>query len=526
MATAQRALQSDALDALFDSLPESSQEIALEVAKQAEQLEPIQMPALPMTKMQGGDFDRRYHPDAANGLFRAWQTALSTTSVEDEGTPAGLLDREAVLRRLRSEQAVMDGYLRLYVEYWTRTVPEMASAKSYDTWNEYRDDLRLMTVFEVIGTLGTYAQRVRRAMDVLPSGLDTVLANRVLNIRNVLTAESGSLGNAAAETQWTNAINTWIEMGEDGTRGRERLLELTPTQFRSRYLGSAYKGSQGGGSPYFESVVKAGIRVLAGGSENEAHAAFSRLTGEYRAFPFCTGVETQLGPEQLLTAAGDVRTLARLQSASSSSSAAAVTIGEGAETIFADVNTLLQRMTGGRVLNTPSERAWFEGIEQIAQWLAPGGQGLTAELVVLPYNQQPATAGVDRFRHMQIDRGGGVLSASDGISEIPTNFAKPQTGISVPVGTAGDVKLRFRTVPSEDFVSVAALDGPWAMVGLLLDSEASLVEDEQGFEGVWRVPVTIVEPSGDRTDYWIGVRFSHPVPDRSAWLDVSAWPRP
>lgn len=525
LATAQRALQTDALDALFDSLPDSSQDIALGVAKQAELLEQIQMPTIPMTMMQGGTFDRRYHPDAANALFRAWETALSTTRIADEGTPDQLLNHEAVLRRLRSEQAVMDGYLRLYVDYWTRRIPEMASAKSYEAWGAYREDLRHITVFEVIGTLGVYTQRVRLALDVLPSNLETGLARRVESVRVSLAAQSESLGNAAAENLWANAILTWIELGEDGARARESLLRLTPTQFRSRYLG-AYKGSQGGGSPYFESVVKAGIRVLAGGSQSEAQAAFTRLTDDYRAFPLCTGVETQLGPEQMRAAAEDVRTLARLQAASPSSSAAAETIGEGAETIFEDVNTLLQRMTGGQVLNTQSERAWLGGVEQISQWLAPGGQGLTAELVILPYDQQPATDGVDRFRHMQVVRGAGALSMADGISEIPTNNARPQTGISVPVGRAGDVELQFRTVPSEGFVSVARLDGPWAMVKLLLDPEASLVEDEPGFEGVWRVPVLIVEPSGAGTDYWIGVRFSHPVPERSAWLDVSVWPSP
>ncbi len=523
--SARRSLQTDAIDGLFEALPESPREIGLEVASRAETLDPIPMPDIPLTMMRGGSFDRRYHPDAANALLRAWETALTATRAPARGEPRQLLDRERVLRRLRSEQAVMDGYLRLYVDYWTRRVPELAGAKAYDSWADFRADLRLLTVFEVIGTLDVYAQRVRVALDALPADLDPGLSRRVQNAREALAGQSSSLSVVAVENLWTSAINSWIELGDDGVRARDRIMALTPTRFRSDYLG-AFKGDEGGGSPYFESVVSEGIRVLAGGSQSEAQSAYSRIVRDSRVFPICTGVESQLEPGRLESFAADVRTLVRLQPATDRSGPAADTIGEGDETIYRSVNDLLKRMTTGEVINTPSARTWFEGLEQIAAWLAPGGEGLTAELLILPYTQQVSTAGADRFRHVQVVRGSGAIATTDGVTDIPTDSARAQTGLETIIGAEEGVELRFRTVPGEDFDNVASLDDPWSIVGLVLDPRASIVEDEPGFEGVWKAPVSIVEGSGRRTDYWIGIRFSHPMPDPSVWVDGGAWPRP
>src|SRR5690606_28576076 len=101
-------------------------------------------PTLPMTRMDGGAFKIRFHPQAAERALSQWAILMRSMAAPGAAGATGprVLEAAALRERSAAARRIYEQYLGEYVEYWSRTVPEVEAAVVDAEWPEFLAGLR------------------------------------------------------------------------------------------------------------------------------------------------------------------------------------------------------------------------------------------------------------------------------------------------------------------------------------------------------------------------------------------------
>lgn len=504
---AQRKRLTDRFADVIDLLGSSSSSVAEAVEDEAVDLDPLERPDIAMTATDGGDFELRYLPEAATRLFEVWSDidgALGNPN--GDGMPV-VLNADDLDRDYRRRRSAVEGYIDEYLDYWTITVREDASVEGYSDWAEFYGDLRRLRARDVAEALAMISESSRVAAEAVLVLDGSRFAGDAQDLIDRSSEERSTLERRRSQRDWDDAFEEWVQLGEDSERARAALLDLRAADFERDFIPDYAEEGDDEGIWYFGSLYRQGLRALTDSSQGGARRALNELRDLARAFPLDPEGAGSLTIDEFRRAQELVVDLEpALQSIEREEEGRL--IGEGARIAYDELEDLMGSLRDEDLIRSNAEREWIAAIDDVLQWLDPDRGGLHAEVVVLPYGEQPDPRAANTYAFLELSQSGRtVLGTRDA-----RNRFESDTELAIPA--ENPIEIRFRRVQGADPTGEAFFEAPWGMIRHVFGGELPERADRtEGLEDVWKVPVEITDGAETRT-YWIGLRFNRPVPPR------------
>ena len=256
--------------------------------------------------------------------------------------------------------------------------------------------------------------------------------------------------------------------------------------------------------------------------------AVAELSESHKAFPFCRTKDLR----QELASDKAQRALELLGQLKGSDDEAALGLGALVKQgvgggFYKEVrDQMLKLLSTARTLAVGGHRRWYKRIAAVGDALA-NSPPLACEVFVLPFTEQknrPNIDGVDLrdapltpHRYFEVHAGDNRVG-----QRMQTD--NPPSG-DLPRVTIPGKKISiqfFHHEQSKHADAIAEADAPWTLIKSLHALDA--ISDDKDKQQ-WKVCLILKDMAGVRYYYWIGLRFSRPIPKLDAWPTESDWPQ-
>ncbi|MCW5753857.1 MAG: hypothetical protein KIT24_04010 [Phycisphaeraceae bacterium] len=357
---ANRKLLHDFVRASLDGVADEQR--VVELVRDRVVPESLMRPRVPFTRLSEGDpLDARYHPAAAEELFKAFAAVEALVGQERPGASAfeAPLDRGSLGERAKVSQTAVRRYADSYARYWSDEIEALLAVNVKADWDSARNGLidgsrfsvrQINTTLFELYTLADEALGFAQA--VQPGAFERERA-RLRDKKDLVDFDSRKGREYRGIVQ--SAIDKWTQASDPGlTRGL--ILGLSQRSFQRDFLGEGtlIAGSEDG-VPYYAGIIKWVLESLVERCESDGRESFRQIVQGYRQFPLCADGGGDLSLEQVRSAA---QQLARVTRIGTSREWGPDTIGGGENVSAADLRVLIDRLRAGGDLTRP-ERDWM-----------------------------------------------------------------------------------------------------------------------------------------------------------------------
>lgn len=500
---------------------------------QAQDLAPIERPTVPMTRMDGGNFDAAYHPQAAASIFAIVEQVQTRVGSDDtdSGHDELPLDVDVLQTRFDDLRDDLRDYAGAYVRYWTQDVAGDLEIDPPDGgWPEMHAQLPRSR--EVNRVLRVLAQTQLAALE-LPAAVDRLMRS---SDRDRIVAERRHLGRSIEaldpsdpfDKDLRDVLSEWKSLNRRADRARDTVLDLRQVDFQNDFLGSEVgvydEPVSNAKVVYWSNMVLALTTSLADAANEEASRAFRSLKTDRRAFPLSRDNAARvLTRDDLLRAITEAEALGRA-AASSGGAGDGETLGTGATVSLRSVDEQIRRLRGEEAL-IASDRKWlYDDLMPVIRWLRgdpdDDPQLPSWELVVLDsdYDANHHTA-AGTFRDIEVTGGRGQSW------KLKSDRGDPNSKPGFRLGSDASVVLRFSRFDGDGNPVEHRLNAPWSVLGPILSGKAQLIEAPGSeYDGLWAIPFRLTD-QGESFTYWFGVKFDRPgMPKVKDWPVEADWP--
>lgn len=505
-----------AIDAALGSLAGGPDRLRSFVATRAAALPPIDRPTIPLTPVHGGAHDPEFHPVAAASLFRSVSEIIALT--REDG--AALLAGGELSARARDLLDTATAYADAYVAYWALQVPGLSSASFgvNPDWTVAHGLLSRLDAREACESLRVAAATAREALGVVPPWATPQARSRASDAALRAGDELARVTADAFVQRCERGVRAWDALGRDPAQARRAVLAMEPDALTARLL------MDGEDAGYWSGVWMAALRTLAESGQSQARAAVDLLR-DSRGIPLCRESDRTLDRgrvDDARRAADEVRVaLARAPADGPSGS----TLGEGARTNIAAIDSEIERMRGGVALPGPRGAEWFDGVCALLDALRSDDSPLTFEIVALPAAHHPGTP--PPYAAFGLFEAGLRKTDTGGRSRFPLVPDAPTPTVGGIVSPGGELEIRFYETEGDGapVAAIATIPAPWTALGALAARGGEPLEGG-GLDGVWAVTVQ-ARPAGENdapVPVRIGLRANRTLPSPARWPAESWWP--
>ncbi len=502
------------------------------VERRAAVLGVVERPSLPLTRMDGGVFDPRFHAGAAGELFAGVDAARALAQRDDAASV--LPDPAGVTRRLTELDRRLEAYGRAYLGYWAGTVVDDAQVFIAPDWGECFTLLGRVDALDVNPLLSELTRRLIEAIGALPEGVIAGDA-RAMRLQRVLADELAELTDGRFSLECGRAIDRWRLLSPDVEDARSSVLVLTPGALKREYLLLHERSGQGPGRAYWSELQYRSLVALAQSASDRASDARDRLIRESRGFPLCLDCAETLSPGAVRQG---VALMGMIDLPGDLESGARNRIGSGDfGSLDTQVQEQLKRLRGDLIWSSAEQRRWYERLRDTLQLFGSGQGAFEQELVILRPESQEDRSIVGRYPFMEVYLGTRRLSVEGSGTLAPTDALNTRTGLRLPVPVDAGIELRLRSSANGPVEAVGRLAEPWGALEAVRWSTGPMDPDDVSPEGlpvtgVWRLPMELTTPDGRplrdggaAVRYTIGVRFiGRQIPSPTTWATEQTWP--
>lgn len=523
---AQRRRASEAIAGAMDSIVGAEGGVRALVEARSRALDPVLKPRLPLSAMDGDEFNPVFHPVAAASLFGAVDRIRRSLDAEQGGGQGGgqarivPLDTERLGERAEVMLSRMRSYADDYLRYWSaEVIEEMQPSRAPGDWEEMFTTLAgSMQPARVNPQLVIGAREIRAGLEAgrpFWGSRETGVFEEMGRLLELLEGNDRTYVRTL-----TDRMLSWQELTGSMNLARREILALTPPRFRAIYLEGVYD-EQDPPVRYWSGAIATTLGVLAEASRADAASDARRIATEHRRFPVCKGAPGEdLDPEGVFRVYDDLVSLL----AAAAEAGEGRTIGDGQG--FVDlrrINAMLEDLRGDRVMRAEQRQFFVGRVLPAVRWLRGEGERPELpewELVILsPEVSTEQREASNAFGLMRIEGGRGpgdrLRSTRRGADANLRSSVYDQSPMRVTLW-----KFEDPNAPGNARVEFPFPRG-WTALRLVLEGRASPVE---GTDGVWAVPVSI-DDNGTKLEYKIGFRFRRTgMPSPSSWPDAERWP--
>ncbi|MEM7622982.1 MAG: hypothetical protein AAF235_07235 [Planctomycetota bacterium] len=450
------------------------------VREDADRRGPAPHPVIPLTvgMSSAGSFESRYQPGAASDLLSAYG-AIGERLSDTAGD--AVLSRDTLRAELTTLNDRAADYIRDFVSYWTRSVPDMVAIERPGGWPDFRSRVAAMRPRDVNEGLEELSRKILEALEAAPidqmrSELNLgVEANTVQTARGRLETSVARLTESRFDDRTVSTQGEWVQLAQDAKLARRTIIDLDPATFRDRYL-SMYEPEDGlaPADLYWSDFGFAGLRAVADSTGGEADKAWQFLTRDARRFPLAIDANpaNPMSAAELERAAEAIDLLA-----AGGGSGAQASTGAGGGPIR-DGNTVglsgavqeqIRRLLGESISGNASNKAWLSDLARVVN--AFDG-GIEWELAWIGSNFQKLNQGGGQNRFMEVWRNGQKVNVQ-GTTRFDDNNVVIRTGVRLRLPLSAQIEFRFfeGAGPNAAQVGVHTLATPWGGLEALEDAE-------------------------------------------------------
>ncbi|MEX2217761.1 MAG: type VI secretion protein IcmF/TssM N-terminal domain-containing protein [Phycisphaerales bacterium] len=512
------------VQAIVDAPPGSAAEFGSRLAdllSRHTSLAPVPRPAIPLTAMNGGEFDQRFNPGAAQMILGEWKFVMEAVGIKD--LPGRALDAPALAQRAAPARALYEQYARDYVEYWSKTVPEREAGIAIVPWTEFYTQVRAMKAFQATGEVRRLLGAVATALEAIPAELAEESGARAARAR--AAAEIQLLEGEEARRQFNLVREAITALGEEAPGARAQILSLKKDQIEHGLL-ETYAGKDKG-IRFLNDLLLGCLTVLSDAAQKDGRAALAALASA-NAFPLCRDCPPQrvLSREEVAAAFEHVARLGLSGGAAVPRTAPTATVAQGARTgAYPEIDKQLDLLAGEELFaGNPRGRDWARKLVALAEFLR-AQPAQTCSLEILTADDQTAGesgAALATYTYRFIE----IQPAEGEAIRIPTD--QPRPGALKFKLPGPRIALRFQRTTQDPPEAEIVLPESWNAVTLIQTAGAKLDKAaEQGKETL-KVPLSFTDTAGQKYVYWVGVTFERPVPWplNERWPTHDEWPKP
>lgn len=256
--------------------------------------------------------------------------------------------------------------------------------------------------------------------------------------------------------------------------------------------------------------------------------AVQRLASDYKVFPLCR--TSQLDQTMSIEKATEALRLVSVVQGTDDSDAAnravaAIRQGGGLD-FYKEVKEQFDRVVGtGRRLAVGANEDWFQRLKAVSEVLAMSPP-LECEVLILPFTDQrdrPKIPGEDLrdtpltpHRYLEL-RDGDELLARRMQTDRPWTDTPPS--VTIP---GKDLSFQFFHHHDDEHPHAKAwTDAPWTILKAIHENDGKSDDERR----TWKIPILLKDLQGIRYYYWVGFKFSRPLPSLGAWPSEADWPR-
>ena len=513
---------------ILDDTSLSPEQVRATVASMADESNheaypPWERPSIAATESELEPFHPQFHPNAAGDVFKAWVTVGQQLG-EPQDNPSPILERGRLEEKYLSAQTGLHAYAEDYLTYWTVKAREDATInnKSFGGWRDFYQRIRSIRASHVNARIDSTIDKILDAIDALPQAiLNKRLEEIVENSKIELRKEKGEISRRF-DSLCEEAIQEWMELGEDEREAIKIMRTLTPRDFELYYFGPYSDDPENPGVRYWNDLCEEAVRLLSVSAWRRTKDAINEIIRDSQAFPLClTRVRNRtLQSDEVNKVSSMLEDIGAVGEPD--------TIGGGAKTRFDAVNKHLTRITGEDVL-PGIQQAWFDQLKAVCESLRTDPP-LSCRLVILGWDDHkelsPPNPDEDLkpsypiYRYLQLYRGDKPFG--DRIKSDEPN-AKTQL-FGVPSKNPEDELAIhfFEYQDDEQAAAVLKLASPWTVIDFVHDPNAEREDDEKH----WIVALTFDDAAGnDQYYYWVKLEFNRPIPLLENWPTEDTWPR-
>ncbi len=421
--TAQRlAMPQRIYRTLYEALskaPDTPERVAVDVEKASEGLDALTMPKLPATGMNGGPFDRKFHPEAVKKVIRVCREAGQVLS----DPKRVILDRDTLDTRRALWLGVINQYVTgPYLGYWTQTVPRGLESHGKD-WASYRAEIReLKGAEEIFMALSEVGAALRSALHSdIELALSADAKNQFAAARETVQAQARKLTNEVYTRRCGSVRSNWLKLDDDPFKARSTLAVLSDDEIFEAYLPFESKNPEEFADKYWTGLTVEFLRLLSEGASEEGKARVAKLRQGYARFPLDrpAAPEKPEMPERTLTAAqvGEAREIVdTLVLRWKDVPTPAAPEGEGVRRGRETVRRMIEEIRKLRI--PPAEWEWVKKVKAVLDGLPTADRALKCELWIPAAQPSPNAANL-RWVHIRVKQGdkevgkGNTIPAAD-----------------------------------------------------------------------------------------------------------------
>jgi len=562
----------------IESLPQSSQEIAEKVAGDVSASSTWFRPGIPLTQgPDSGSFNPEYNPVAAAAVVAPWQrvkaqidsvksanelagaVAAAAPAAGADGTAASkvpvfpMTGQPQLNSRYNDRATALQGYVKLYVDYWARMVQESGQFAPLETWEDFRAALATLRPFQVNSAMQGYLQQVRLALEASFIANDATEAAEAKTLVTSLKTQLTQLTPITTSSAQA-AILRWEALPESAASARSMLLGLTVKQFTSRYF-FMYTPGKSETIPYWDQLIMAGLESLSNSITTGAEQAIAKVAATAYKWPVLnTGNHvnalTQAQVDNLarnigsfytgLKTSSDGSTQPQAASGNTTPKPADQTLLSGGSTGDSGIDYELARLRDGLLpsqglaqgnvaamppIVTPSQKVG-NVVMALASIPAPVAATFiqppierTLMVPSMPTAQKFPVNGATQYRYVEIwvdgTRVGARVETMRGDGE---QLVRKDINISA---TATTLRVKFfRGVEDVQPGPVVEWSGTWALIDAYLNPQT----DADLKTGVVWIPILFDNDYELECYWWLGLKLDRPLPLVADWPSATNWP--
>lgn len=513
---------------IVDALPINTSDFARLVASRVEArwLERPEIPLTPTGEMQ--QFDDGFNTEVVYDLLTLWSHIKEILGQERLGKDA-LPDIGRLQRSFREKNQVFNNYITEYVNYWSRMVDQNTEMVRYDSWKEFHAELNNLEVYNVNHKLRMLYETALYAIGIVPD-THPGQADAHLDLSLKLKGLSEEF-----DAECLRVLNAWKAIEKVDRDVVNDLLSMRADAFKAGYLSLLDNSVNKANFAFWSSLCTQAVRLLADEGEHLSRYYLVNLATRYRGFPLINDTATPpLTAEQFDEAVELARHIKQPPRPEAPES-----VMTGERTGWPDVDKELDRLQGDKVIRTEYERAWFEQIVRVMDFIG-GDTPLTCELVVLPREIQekrpprfPEPAPSAKvfgaapwvYRYMRIN--------GEAFNTEPTTYVVGQAAKTYPLSPLSSQLALHFYYTSEDMnpgvntfarpSGVAGLEMDWLPLVVLHMGDSFMLDDKMTCAVPFRV-VDNAEHKDSEYFYWLGFKFNKEIPDLKSWPSPHNWP--
>lgn len=485
-------------------LPGSSNDVAEMVRQAAGEVE--MMPVIQLTVLHSGSDRRRYdaqfHPASAERIIRGWLRLAGSNNSRITGT----------------HRSAFDDYVARYVRYWTNDVPAMGRFAQPATWADLQAGLTGLYVGEAIESLKEIGNKIIAAMAVL-EGVEQPeawpFAQRTA--RETSSRVRGDFDRFERLREHYGSLRmTWRL---ESPVLRSRILRMDAVSLIEQYFPRDYsEGEDAGVLTFWNSLALGCLQMLANDALGEIENARRLLAASYNRFPLVADgdVGLSLTVSQMRDANVQVRILERPESAIGQSPRGGRTIGAGERTMrHRLVDEQLDRLCG-----IDGAQRWEDDRESADRRAAvglitaalAGDEPLRAEVIAWGDLPDRRSSAVGPYQAFELVVDGRSFDRQQTYQSVVSN------DMQFEVTREQVIRLDLGELDGV-LTARAPIEGPWPLLALLAKHGVSV--DCAGMEcSTWDVKFVV----SDGNEFWVRIRFNHPLPQRRHWPTGTTWP--